>query len=81
MITNKHAFSKELAQDPEVEMHLVATHVKEDQVIYTWERARWLPSDSNLQRRTVERCTVAIGRYSDESGIPAKDDPGWKIVE
>ena len=66
---------------PNEGMTLVATNVKEDQLIYTWERMTWLPSDSSLQRRTVERCTVAICRHSDDSGIPTRDDPGWKIVE
>ena len=71
-----------MAQHQEGSMKLVSTTVVEDQVSYTWERVNWLSCPgTELKLRRVERCAVTINRHSDDSGIPKKDDPGWKVVE
>jgi hypothetical protein len=72
----------DMAQDTEGSMKLVGTAVVEDQVSYTWERVNWLScTGTELKLRRVERCTLTINRHSDDSGMPKKDDPRWKVVE
>jgi hypothetical protein len=62
-------------------MKMVDTVVKEDRISYTWERDTVTEMQNVWTKSGKERCTVTIGRYSQDSGIPARDDPRWKVVE